>query len=298
MVHSSGAATYPSVVMMIQAPYTQAMKKKKVSTIFAISLVLLLFFYLINIVALFFLVNIAHIISKSYTTLSSSTTTTTTPDTYRQTYMEEKLWTQVWESPEPSWSITCDTAHFEYDLCYLNRPTVVDPMAATLSSVDPTNMTPPTVIKIRPYPRKGQPEAMQKTKELKLTTTPLNTTCAITHTTPALVFSAGGFTGNVFHDFNEGWIPLFLTVDEHFIDRDVILGVINCSDWWLIKYAELFSHFTRHPIINLDKETATHCFPSAIVGLKTHGVMILDPIATKAPPEDNARFSSPLSKCI
>ncbi|THG10111.1 alpha-1,3-arabinosyltransferase XAT2-like [Camellia sinensis] len=284
MVHTSGAATYPSVVMMIQAPYTQAMKKKKVSTIFAISLVLLLFFYLVNIVALFFLVNIAHVISKSYTTLSSSTTTTTTtPDTYRQTYMEEKLWTRVWESPEPSWSITCDTAHFEYDLCYLNRPTVVDPTAATLSSVDPTNMTPPTVIKIRPYPRKGQPEAMQKTKELKLTTTPLNTTCAITHTTPALVFSAGGFTGNVFHDFNEGWIPLFLTVDEHFIDRDVILGVINCSDWWLIKYAELFSHFTRHPIINLDKETATHCFPSAIVGLKTHGVMILDPTLQRRP---------------
>ncbi|KAL7165870.1 hypothetical protein ACSBR2_036690 [Camellia fascicularis] len=262
------------------------MKKKKVSTIFAISLVLLLFFFLVNIVALFFLLNIAHIISKSYTTLSSSTTTTTTtttPDTYTQTYMEEKLWTQVWESLEPTWSIACDTAHLEYDLCYLNHPTVVDPTAATLSSVDPKNMTPPTVIKIRPYPCKGQREVMQRTKELKLTTTPLNTSCAVTHTTPALVFSAGGFTGNVFHDFNEGWIPLFLTVDEHFIDRDVILGIIDCSDWWLIKYAELFSHFTRHPIINLDKETATHCFPSAIVGLKTHGIMIVDPTVQRRP---------------
>ncbi|KAL6993881.1 protein O-GlcNAc transferase, partial [Sarracenia purpurea var. burkii] len=202
---------------------------------------------------------------------------------YTQTVIEEKPWNRVWESPEPTWSITCDTAHFEYDLCYLNRPTVVDPTTATLSAVDPTNSTPPMVIKTRPYPRKGQPEAMKRTKELTLTTSPLNTSCTVTHSTPALVFSAGGFTGNVFHDFNEGWVPLFLTVDEHFVDRDVILGIVNCSDWWMIKYAELFSHFTRHPIINLDKEKATHCFPSAIVGLKTHGVMIVDPTLQRGP---------------
>lgn len=204
-------------------------------------------------------------------------------DLYTQTYIQEKPWNQVWESPEPTWSITCDTAHFEYDLCYLNRPTVIDPTTSTVSAVDPTNSTPPTVIKTRPYPRKGQPEAMQRTRELTLTTSPLNASCAVTHNSPALIFSAGGFAGNVFHDFNEGWVPLFVTVDEHFIDRDIILAVVDCNDWWLVKYAELFSHFTRHPIVNLDKETAAHCFPSAIVGLKTHGVMIVDPTLQRGP---------------
>ncbi|XAR65241.1 Protein O-GlcNAc transferase [Bertholletia excelsa] len=187
------------------------------------------------------------------------------------------------DSPEPNWSISCDTTHFEYDICYLNRPIVVDPTIATLSAVDPTNSTPLSVIKIRPYPRKGQPEAMERTKELTLTAAPLNTSCAVTHNTPALVFSAGGFTGNVFHDFNEGWVPLFITVEEYFNDRDVILGIVNCSDWWLKKYAQLLPRFSLHPIINLDKETKTHCFPSAIVGLKIHGVMTVDPTLQRGP---------------
>ncbi|XP_058194613.1 xylan glycosyltransferase MUCI21-like isoform X2 [Rhododendron vialii] len=269
---------YDSLPTMLRASCAQIMKKKNVSTILVVCLLLLLFFYLLNVVVLFYLLNIARVISRSYATRS-----TTTRDLYTQTYIQEKPWNQVWESPEPTWSITCDTAHFEYDLCYLNRPTVIDPTTSTVSAVDPTNSTPPTVIKTRPYPRKGQPEAMQRTRELTLTTSPLNASCAVTHNSPALIFSAGGFAGNVFHDFNEGWVPLFVTVDEHFVDRDIILAVVDCNDWWLVKYAELFSHFTRHPIVNLDKETAAHCFPSAIVGLKTHGVMIVDPTLQRGP---------------
>ncbi|XP_057493567.1 xylan glycosyltransferase MUCI21-like [Actinidia eriantha] len=268
------------------------MNMKKISTIFAICWLVLLFLYVLNTLVLFYLLSIARLISRSYETIS-----THHRDVYTVPYIEEKPLKQVWESPEPTWSITCDSAHFEYDLCYLNRPTVVDPTTATISSVDPTNSTPPSVIKIRPYPRKGQPEAMQRTKELTLTTAPLNTSCAIAHSTPALIFSAGGFTGNVFHDFNEGWVPLFVTIDEHFADHDVVLGIVNCSDWWLIKYAELFSHFTRHPIVNLDKEKVTHCFPSAIVGLKTHGVMIVDPTLQRWPhPKTMLDFRALLAK--
>lgn len=182
-----------------------------------------------------------------------------------------------WESPEPTWSITCDRSHFEYDLCYINRPSILHPTTATLSAVDPTNATPPLVERIRPYPRKWQHNAMETVREVTLTTAPLQSPCAITHTSPALVFSAGGFTSNVFHDFNEGFIPLFITVDSFFVDRDVILAIVNCSDWWVEKYRELIAQFTRHPIINIDKETATHCFPTAIVGLMSHGPMTVDP---------------------
>ncbi|KAI8527554.1 hypothetical protein RHMOL_Rhmol12G0083900 [Rhododendron molle] len=182
-----------------------------------------------------------------------------------------------WESPEPTWSITCDRSHFEYDLCYINRPSVLHPTTATLSAVDPTNSTPPLVETIRPYPRKWQHNAMETVREVTLTTAPLQSPCAITHTSPALIFSAGGFTSNVFHDFNEGFIPLFITVDTFFNDQDVILAIVNCSDWWVDKYSELIARFTRHPIINLDKETATHCFPTAIVGLMSHGPMTVDP---------------------
>ncbi|GFZ00215.1 hypothetical protein Acr_13g0016140 [Actinidia rufa] len=190
---------------------------------------------------------------------------------------------QKWESPEPTWSITCDRSHFEYDLCYINRPCVLDPTTAILSSADPTNSTPPLVERIRPYPRKWQHNAMENVKEVTLTTAPLYSPCGVTHATPALVFSAGGFTSNIFHDFNEGFIPLFITVDSFFTNQDVILAIVNCSDWWLNKYGELIARFTRHPIINLDKETVAHCFPSAIVGLMSHGPMTVDPTLQRGP---------------
>ncbi|XP_052173548.1 xylan glycosyltransferase MUCI21-like isoform X2 [Diospyros lotus] len=188
-----------------------------------------------------------------------------------------------WESPEPTWSITCDRSHFEYDLCYINRPFLLDPTAGILYAVDPTNSTPPLVEKIRPYPRKWQQDAMEKVKELTLSATPPNSRCAVSHSSPALVFSAGGFSPNVFHTFNEGFIPLFITVDSLFRNRDVILVMIDGSDRWIEKYGDLFPRFTRHPIINLDKETVVHCFPSAVVGLISHGQMTIDPTIQRGP---------------
>ncbi|KAI3921694.1 hypothetical protein MKW92_053728 [Papaver armeniacum] len=40
---------------------------------------------------------------------------------------------------------------------------------------------------------------------------------------------------------------------------------------------ELLEIFSSYPIINLDNETSTHCFPSATVGLISHGFMTIDP---------------------
>ncbi|XP_058192032.1 xylan glycosyltransferase MUCI21-like [Rhododendron vialii] len=47
--------------------------------------------------------------------------------------------------------------------------------------------------------------------------------------------------------------------------------------WWLRHYIDLLSSYTRHQIINLDEEKAVHCFPSAIIGLISHGASIVDP---------------------
>ncbi|XP_052185240.1 xylan glycosyltransferase MUCI21-like [Diospyros lotus] len=202
---------------------------------------------------------------------------------------EEEISDGKWESPEPTWSISCDRSHFEYDLCYINRPFAYDPKASMLSSVDPTNSTPPLAERILPYPRKWQHNAMEYVREIKLTTKPLGSPCAVTHAAPALIFSAGGFTSNIFHDFNEGFIPLYVTVHEFFAGRDVILAIVNCSGWWLDKYADLIPRFSRHPIINLDRETAVHCFPKAIVGLMSHGPMTVDPTLQRRPDQKTVR---------
>ncbi|KAL6969740.1 protein O-GlcNAc transferase [Sarracenia purpurea var. burkii] len=143
--------------------------------------------------------------------------------------------------------------------------------------MDSTNSTPQLTEKIRPYPRNFQHTPFDLVRELTLTTTPPNDSCAVIHTSPALIFSAGGWPGNFYHDFNENFIPLFITVDTFFPDHDFIIGIFNCSDWWLRHYIDLLSSFTQHGIINLDEETVTHCFPSVIVGLISHGSSIVDP---------------------
>ncbi|KAI9111629.1 hypothetical protein K1719_017319 [Acacia pycnantha] len=121
---------------------------------------------------------------------------------------------------------------------------------------------------------------MSMIKPVTLISSPPKSPCSVTHRCPALVFSAGGYTGNFFHEFNENFIPLFITVHSLYPDRDVVLLITQGATWWFHKYAELLSSFTQHPIINANNSTTTtttHCFSSATVGLMKHGPITIDP---------------------
>lgn len=93
------------------------------------------------------------------------------------------------------------------------------------------------------------------------------------------MFSAGGYTGSIYHDFIDGFIPLFITANSVYPDRDFILVVVNPKEWWMPKYIDILGAFTKHKPILLDKESvaSTHCFTSATVGLISHGPMTVDP---------------------
>ena len=186
--------------------------------------------------------------------------------------------------------ITCNRSHDLYDLCSINGPTLLEPITYTLYAMVPNSNQQSEWLKTRPYPRKTDKRAMSNVKELTLTSAPHSTQCEVTHNSPALVFSAAGYTGNFFHDFNDGFIPLFITINSLFFNQDVILVISQCHDGWPYKYAELLSHFSRHPIIKIAKETTTHCFPSAIVGLISHGSMIVDPTLLKPHPKSLLDF--------
>ncbi|KAL8142330.1 hypothetical protein V2J09_015362 [Rumex salicifolius] len=168
--------------------------------------------------------------------------------------------------------ITCDRTHFRYDLCGINGQAILDPTESTLYSIGPTRK----LEKVKPYPRKWE-NVMAKINDVKLRTGPIGPKCAVHHNSPALMFSAGGHTGNFFHDFNDGILPIFITLNNlSMVDRDVILVVDNARDWWVHKYADIIRAFTKHPIINLENENLTHCFPRAFVGLISHGYMTVD----------------------
>ncbi|CAA7039650.1 unnamed protein product [Microthlaspi erraticum] len=178
-------------------------------------------------------------------------------------------------------SITCDRSHTIYDVCSINGSCNLNPKTGTFTLIDPTSA--PSVEKIKPYPRKTDKWVMPEIKELTLTSGPLSLSrsCDVTHDSPAIVFSAGGYTGSIYHDFIDGFIPLFITVNTIFPNRDFILAVVDSKEWWMSKYIDLLGAFSKHKtILLLDKENAsslTHCFPSATVGLISHGPMTVDP---------------------
>lgn len=118
---------------------------------------------------------------------------------------------------------------------------------------------------------------MSRIKELTLSLGRSSPSCQVQHNVPALVFSAGGYTGNFFHDFNDGFIPLYITVNSIFNGQDFIFVISKSHYWWVSKYKDLLQSFTKHPIIDLDNDASTHCFPSANLGLISHGFMTINP---------------------
>ncbi|GAB4829091.1 hypothetical protein Ancab_018754 [Ancistrocladus abbreviatus] len=206
------------------------------------------------------------------------------------------------QSKEDTNPIVCEQSNQIYDCCSLNSPSIFDPKRSTfftINSYHPPN-SPPTTVKIRPYPRKWEPVTMSFINEITLTTTPLDSSCEIYHDAPALVFSVSGFTGNFFHEFNDGIIPLFITINTLFDDQDVTLVVTNFRDWWYSKYNTLLAQFTKHHLLNLDNQTVTHCFPQVAVGLISHGPMTIDPTRLPSPKsflDFRAKLASAYDKC-
>ncbi|KAF7828006.1 protein O-linked-mannose beta-1,4-N-acetylglucosaminyltransferase 2-like [Senna tora] len=202
------------------------------------------------------------------------------------TFTKQNVWGPH-HSPEKQ--ITCDRSHHSYDICSIHVPTVLDPTTSTFFINRPsssiTHSPNPTVTKIRPYPRKWENFTMSRIKELTITSQQPIPKCHVAHKSPALIFSAGGYTGNFFHEFNDGFVPLFITVNSMFHhdvddgndpDRDIVLVISKARDWWVSKYAKLLRQFSMHKIIDLDNDNSTHCFPSATIGLISHGFLTIN----------------------
>ncbi|KAL0693168.1 hypothetical protein Bca4012_060348 [Brassica carinata] len=217
---------------------------------------------------------------------------------------------QTWESikidqpPQEmsSSTIICDRSDTNYDICAINGSCHLDVRTQTITLKDPTFATSaPIVEKIKPYPRKADNWIMSKIQEITLTSGPMDLTrsCDITHDSPAIVFSAGGYTGNIYHDFMDGFIPLFITANSIYPDRNVILVVANPREWWMPKYTEVLGALSKHKPILLENKNAsiTHCFTSAIVGLVSYGPTLMD--STQLPnPRSLVSFHNLLDKAF
>ena len=121
---------------------------------------------------------------------------------------------------------------------------------------------------------------MKTITELKLISNNdvISNRCNVTHTVPAVVFSTGGYTGNVFHDFRDVIVPLYIT--SHRFNREVIFLIVNYRESWCKKYWEILSTLSAYPPTDFFSESRTRCFSEVTVGLHFHEDLAIEPSRT------------------
>lgn len=185
----------------------------------------------------------------------------------------------------PSNTILCDRAGFRTDLCFLKGDVRAHSSSSSIflhsdsSSAASTSTADHVVIK--PYPRKWEASIMSTVRDLHLLRSSSSASssgaapaCDVRHDAPAVVFSAGGYTGNVFHEFNEGIVPLYVTSRR--LRRDVVFVVAQLRSWWATRYGDVLSRLSAHPLVDFSNDARTHCFPEALVGLRIDGDLSVD----------------------
>ncbi|KAJ8437060.1 hypothetical protein Cgig2_025907 [Carnegiea gigantea] len=176
-------------------------------------------------------------------------------------------------------TVCCDRSSFRTDMCYMKGD--IRTHSATFSVFLYTQNEEEQEFheeKIRPYTRKWETSVMNSIDELSLVSKPRPAgspyKCDVWHDVPAVFFSTGGYTGNVYHEFNDGIIPLYIT-SQHF-NKQVVFVILEYHNWWLTKYGDILSHLTNYPPIDFNGDNRTHCFSEAIVGLNIHDELTID----------------------
>lgn len=136
--------------------------------------------------------------------------------------------------------------------------------------------------KIKPYTRKWE-QIMDTVTQLDLFVKKGNSRidhhCDVRHDVPAVFFSTSGYTGNLYHEFNDGILPLYIT-SQH-LKKKVVFVNLDYHNWWILKYGDIVSQLTEFPVIDFSGDNRTHCFPEAIVGLRIHDELTIDPSLMK-----------------
>lgn len=177
-------------------------------------------------------------------------------------------------------TICCDRSSIRTDVCYMKGDirTHSSTSSIFLYTQNDQKGSLGEGEKVRPYTRKWESSVMNTIEELSLVskhkTSNSQHKCDVVHDVPAVFFSTGGYTGNVYHEFNDGIVPLYIT-SQHF-KKKVVFVILEYHDWWLTKYGDILSHLTDYPPIDFNGDNRTHCFPETIVGLNIHDELTID----------------------
>ncbi|KAM7250758.1 hypothetical protein ACFE04_022641 [Oxalis oulophora] len=154
------------------------------------------------------------------------------------------------------------------ELCVTNKPVRIDSKTSNLKVYIPSfesqlNRT------VKPYARQEDATALKYVSSVQILNGDSNLpACQFTHDSPVVIFSSGGFAGNLFHEFNEIIIPLFIT--SHHFKSHLQFFITDYQPWWVIKYKRYLLKLSNNEIINSAEDKGVHCFQGAVVGLKFH----------------------------
>ncbi|MQM13735.1 hypothetical protein Taro_046661 [Colocasia esculenta] len=184
------------------------------------------------------------------------------------------------ENPMQKSKPLCDTWEPRFDLCDMAGEVRIlgNSSSVLFVDVDPSRPAANESWRIRPYARKGDNAALEHVRQVLVSSLPAQggaAACAVHHDVPAIVFSISGYTGNFFHDFTDVLVPLFLTSRP--FNGEVQFLITDYKWWWVNKYRLILEQLTRYDIIDFDKEHKVHCYPRAVVGLRRHKELSIDP---------------------
>ncbi|XP_071730231.1 alpha-1,3-arabinosyltransferase XAT3-like isoform X2 [Rutidosis leptorrhynchoides] len=166
-----------------------------------------------------------------------------------------------------STGFACDNTSWSL-VCVTNKPVKIDTKTMKIQIQKQSSNENTTTI-VRPYAMQDNPYVINDITPVTITTTELSKpTCDHNHQDPVVIFSSGGYTGNIFHEFNENLIPLFIT--SRFFKSRVHFIIVDYKPSFIRKYRRVFSRLSNHEIINPTVNSSVHCFPAAITGLKFH----------------------------
>ncbi|XP_037410984.1 beta-1,2-xylosyltransferase XYXT1-like [Triticum dicoccoides] len=188
---------------------------------------------------------------------------------------------EVATAPRREWKPLCDmTSNRRIDWCELDGDVRVHGAKATVTMVGAARAE---EWRIRPYPRKVDPNAMRHVTNITVRSTMTlpgagagEGECAIKHSVPALLFSDRGYTGNYFHAYTDVILPLFLTAKQY--GGEVQLLVSDMQMWWIGKFLPVFKSLSNYDLVDLAADNRTRCFRHVQVGLTCHADFSIDPL--------------------
>ncbi|KAG6538929.1 hypothetical protein ZIOFF_004081 [Zingiber officinale] len=158
----------------------------------------------------------------------------------------------------------CDVSDPRVDICEMSGDIRIAGNSSSILFIEPEAAArPPEQWRVRPYPRKGDDTCLGGVRQFAVVSARSDGApqCTVDHgDVPAVVFSVGGYTGNLFHDFTDLLVPLFVTAGP--FHGKIQFVVADWKSWWINKYLVVFRKLTNYQLMDLEQQSAgqVHCF--------------------------------------